>query len=207
MDFLDPNQEETTAHVSTSKTFIAVMLSMALGGLLGLGLELTDPDLPFFLEEVLLGTICATVTAFSLGKIQELPEGVIFGRLGPAASYGALVGLCLFAIWWTFDPSAGFIAIGAIAGICSGIPVAVSFGLMGGQSRPLGTLEFGNVLISMAGGFGIGMLVVLGSEYDMDFSIIPGIGGILALVPTLFGGRINLKDMAEMLPQGGGDDW
>lgn len=201
MDFLDPTQEDTSAHVSTGKTLLAVGMSVMVGGLLGLVLELTQIEMPFFLEEILLGTLCCVGTAYGLGKIQEMPDGLLFPRLGPAAGFGALVGLCLYGIWYSFDPPVGFVAIGVIAGICCGIPVAVSFGLMGGQSRPLGLMEFGNVLISMAMGFGIACFIAMGDEYDpgFDFYLVPGVAGILALLPTLFGGRINLKELMEHL--------
>ena len=196
LDFLDPTQEDTVAHRSAGKTGLAVLMSMVLGGLLGLAIELTNLEMPFFLEEILLGVICSLGVAFALGKIQEMPDGLLFPRLGPAAAYGALIGLCLFGIWYTFDPSVGFIAIGAIAGVCCGLPVAVSFGLMGGQSRPLGLLEFGNVLLSLAMGAGFGIFVAMDSG---DFYLVPGFAGILALIPTLLGGRINLKEILEHL--------
>ena len=32
---------------------------------------------------------------------------------------------------------------------------------------------------------------------DGDFYLVPGIGGALALLPTLFGGRINLAEVLE----------
>ena len=201
VDFFDPSQEDTSAHLSTSKAVLAVTLSTVLGGLLGLGLEFSQLEMPFFFEEILLGLICAVSTAYSLGKIQEMPEGLLMKRLGPAAGFGTLVGLCLFGIWWSFDPPVGFVAIGAVAGFCSGIPIAVSFGLTGGQSRPLGRLEFGNVLLSMGLGFVIACFVGLGDEYDpgFDFYIVPGISGTLALVPTLFGGRISLAELMAHL--------
>jgi hypothetical protein len=200
LDLLDPTQEDTVAHQSTGKTALAVLMSAVLGGLLGLGIEITNLEMPFFLEEILLGVLCSSGVAYALGKIQEMPDGLLFPRLGPAAAYGALVGLCLFAIWYTFDPSVGFVGIGAIAGVCCGLPVAVSFGLMGGQSRPLGALEFGNVLLSMAIGAGLAIVVALDGE---DFYIVPGFAGILALIPTLLGGRINLKEILEHLDWGG----
>ena len=67
---------------------------------------------------------------------------------------------------------------------------------MGGQSRPLGALEFWNVLLSLAMGAGFGILVAMDSG---DFYLVPGFAGILALIPTLLGGRINLKEILEHL--------
>lgn len=196
VDFLDPTQEDTVAHQSAGKTALAVVMSMVLGSLMGLAIEITNLEMSFFLEEIMLGVLCSLGVAYALGKIQEMPDGLLFPRLGPAAAYGALIGLCLFGIWYTFDPSVGFVAIGAIAGVCCGLPVAVSFGLMGGQSRPLGALEFGNVLLSMAIGAGLAIFVALDGG---DFYIVPGFAGILALIPTLLGGRINLKEILEHL--------
>jgi hypothetical protein len=183
-----------TGEVSLLAGFLAISLSMLLGGVIGFGFSVMEFGLPFFLEEILLGTVCATATAFCLGKFQEMPEGLLFQRLYPAAAYGALVGFCLYAIWWTFDPSAGFVVIGVIAGFCSGLPIAVSFGLAGGESRPLGSLEFTNVVVSVALGALIG--VFLGLEVE-EFSVVPGAAGILGLVPTMFGGRINLYEIFE----------
>lgn len=174
--------------------FLAIALSMVFGGLIGFGFSLVEGELPFFLEELLLGTACATTTAFCLGKFKDMPEGLLFKRLYPAAAYGALVGCCLYLIWWTFDPSAGLIWVGVIAGFCSGLPIAVSFGLAGGESRPLGMLEFGNVVVSLGLGFLIG--VFFGFE-DGDYYFIPGFAGLLGLIPTMFGGRINLWEMMQ----------
>jgi hypothetical protein len=176
--------------------FVAIALSTILGTGLGYGISLLETELPFFLAEVLLGVICATGAAFALAKFQDMPEGLMAKRLGPAAGFGALVGLCLFAIWWTFDPQAGFPVIGGIAGLCSGVPIAVSFGLLGGESRPLGTLEYMNVLMSLGGG---ALFAIFIAFEDADFYIVPGIAGIIGLLPTLFGGRINMVEVAAQL--------
>ena len=200
-------QSEALKEVGHSRmvAFLAISLSSMLGTGLGFGISLLETELPFFLEEVIIGVLCAVAAAFCIGKFQEMPEGLLYARLGPAAGFGALVGMCLFAIWWSFDPSAGLPVIGGIAGLCAGIPVAVSFGLAGGESRPLGQLEFLNVLMSMGIGFGIGILCCL--EYG-DFYWVPGIAGILALAPTFLGGRINLNELLAMLPSSRYDnDW
>ena len=187
----------TSSHsgeVSLFAGFLAISLSTLFGGAIGFGFSMLEFELPFFLEEVLLGTVCATATAFCLGKFKEMPEGLLMQRLLPAAAYGALVGCCLYAIWWTFDPSAGLIVVGAIAGFCSGLPIAVSFGLAGGESRPLGSLEFLNVVASI--GLGVLLGFLLGLEFE-DFYVVPGAAGILGLVPTMFGGRINLYEILQ----------
>ena len=183
-----------TVEVTKSLTMglVAVLLSTFLGGGLGFALEYLELEIPFFFEELALGLICALAAAFNLGKFQEMPEGLLSKRLGPAALFGALVGVCLYAIWWTFDPSSGLLVVGMIAGFCAGLPIVVSFGLAGGESRPLGQLEFLNVGASMALGLAIGLFIGVESE---DLYIMPGMAGIFGLIPTLLGGRINLYEL------------
>lgn len=181
-------------HISWPEGILAVALSMLFGGALGYGISILEMEMPFLLEEVLLGALCASVTAWCLSKFQELPEGLAAGRIVPATAYGALVGLCLYAIWWTFDPSAGFVVIGAIAGFCSGLPVAVSYGLGGGENRALGSLEFMNVFISI--GVGLALGVFLSFELE-EFYLIPGVAGLLGLIPTALGGRLNLNQILQ----------
>ena len=201
-----PGAEVQSAGGSRLVAFVALCLTAVFGGALGYGIEFTELEMPFFLEELLLGIICATFTAFCLGKFLDMPDGLIFRRLGPAAGYGALVGICLFSIWWSFDPSAGFTVIGAIAGFCSGLPIIVSYGLAGGESRVLGTLEFLNVVGSLV--FGLVAGVFLSFE-EGEFYIVPGIMGMIGLIPTLLGGRINVMEMLEYLPSSryDDDDW
>ena len=164
--------------------FVAVGLATALGAGLGLAVQISELELPFFLEELGLGVLCSVVTAYAVGKLKEIPEGLLFPRLLPAAAFGALVGLCLFGVWWAFDPSAGFVVIGAIAGFCSGIPVAVSFGLLGGEGRNLSWLEFANVGAGALLGF------VIGAFFLEDFDLGVGFAGVGGLIPCLTGGRI-----------------
>ena len=191
-DVYTPDVNVKVVEKSLGTAFIAVILSTILGASCGYGIEFFELEMPFFLEEILLGLICASGTAFCICKFQDIPEGLILARLIPAAAYGTLVGLCLFCIWWSFDPSAGFTVVGGIAGFCSGIPVAVSFGLMGGESRPLGQLEFLNVIISL----GLGMIMAVFIVFDDgDLYGATGVCGLLALVPTVIGGRINLSEM------------
>jgi hypothetical protein len=189
-DVLPSHQGE----VSLVAGFLAIALSMLFGGLIGFGFSMLEFELPFFLEELILGTLCATATAFCLGKFKEMPEGLLFKRLYPAAAYGALVGCCLYGIWWTFDPSAGLVWVGVIVGFCSGLPIGVSFGLAGGESRPLGLLEFGNVIISLGLGLILGLFIAFD---DGDFYYVPGLAGLLGLIPTMFGGRINLWEIIQ----------
>jgi len=165
---------------------------------MGFGLSVIDLDMPFFLSEILMGVVCAVVTAYCIGKFQDMPEGLLGARLLPAALYGASVGLCLFMVWWSFDPTAGFPVIGMIAGFCTGIPICVSFGLAGGESRRIGTTELANFGISL----GLGVIIALFLFLEEgDFYLMPGVVGALGLLPTLMGGRLNLADIMQHLPQ------
>ena len=173
---------------ATFTAFVAILLSSIFGGSLGFAITHFEIEMPFFLEEILLGSFCAVATAFCLAKMIDLPEGLIGQRLLPAAGFGSLVGVCLYAIWWSFDPSFGMVTVGAIAGFCSGAPITVSFGLHGGKSAPLGMLEFGNVI----GGIMVGMMVAIWiCLEDGDFYLVPGITGFCGLLPTTAGGRMN----------------
>lgn len=173
---------------ATFTAFIAIALSSICGGGMGYFISRYEIEMPFFLEEVLLGTICAVITAFCLAKLLELPEGLVVPRLLPAGGFGALVGVCLYAIWWSLDPPVGLTAVGAIAGVCAAVPITVSFGLFGGESAPLGMLEFGNVL----GGLVVGFFVAIWFGLEIgDIYWIPGIMGICGLLPTFAGGRLN----------------
>lgn len=187
--------EESAVHVgehtSYSKAFVSVVLSAVFGGAIGVGFEFMEVELPFVLTEIILGSACAVFTAFMVALFVEMPDWKRYRRMISAVGFGALVGLALYCIWYAFDPPYGFMAIGAIAGVCSGFPVVVSFGLLGGECRPLGLLEFSNVL----GGFLLGACFgfVLLEEVSLEAWI--GAAGITALIPTFFGGRINLWEI------------
>ena len=71
---------------SLGTAFVAVVLSTILGAACGYGIEFFELEMPFFLEEILLGLICAVGTAFCICKFQEIPEGLMSSRLGPACS-------------------------------------------------------------------------------------------------------------------------
>lgn len=195
-----PTEPESTVEVSsgevarqTGQAVLALALAVFFGGLLGLGWEHLPMELPFFLEELLLGIICATATAYVIGKFQDMPHWRLFPRLWPAALFGAVVGTCLYAIWWSFDPAVGGLGIGMWAGFCAGLPVVVSFGLAGGESRPLGKLEFTNFAVSL----GVGALFALFIVVEDDPSLFPGFVGVCGLLPTLAGNRVNLWEMME----------
>ena len=158
--------------------FVAVGLATAFGAGLGLSIQLLEVGVPFFLEEIGLGVLCSVVTTYAVGKLKEIPEGLLIPRLIPAALFGMLIGLYLYAIWWCFDPSAGFVVIGAIAGFCSGLPVAVSFGLLGGESRTLGLMEFANILSGAVLGF---LFAVCATE---DFYMGVGFAGVGGAYPV-----------------------
>lgn len=187
----DEGEHYTTEHVSYSKAFLAVMLSAAFGAALGFGLEFMELELPFVVAEILLGSVCAVFTAFVVAMFVEMPDWKRYQRMVPAIGFGGLVGFALFSIWYVFDPPYGFVAIGAIAGICSGFPVAVSFGLLGGECRPLGLLEFSNLLIGFLVGAGLGIFAV----EDFGIEACLGTAGLTALIPTFVGGRINLWEI------------
>lgn len=195
-------EERKAAFEEASKSmvtaFLAVTLSTIAGGAMGYGLSVLEFELPFFLEEIGLGVICAVATAYCIGKFQDMPEGLLLARLGPAALYGASVGLCLFMVWYSFDPSAGFPVIGMIAGFCTGVPICVSFGLAGGESRPVGRIELMNFGVSMGVGVLMGLWVCMD---DGDFYMLPGVMGALGLIPTIMGGRVNLAELMEYFPQ------
>ena len=207
---MDGSQTTHEAIAETSLSmmmlFVGVALSTILGASVGFALQFLEMEMPLFLEEIALGALCAVSTAYCLGKFQDMPEGLLAKRLGPAAAYGSLVGFCLFGIWWSFEPDAGLTVVGAIAGLCAGIPIVVSFGLAGGESRPIGQLEFFNVLASMGLGLAIGIFMTFGSyryghyREGMSWLSVPGMASLLALAPTLFGGRITLAQMMEYMP-------
>lgn len=197
-------EEFITEHVSFGKAFLAVMLSVVTGGVLGLLLQLLDPDLPFSLVEAGLGALCATITAFAISTFVETPDWQRFQRIVPATGFGALVGIALFSIWDIFDLPGGYIAIGSLAGFFAGLPIAVSFGLLGGESRPVGKVEYFHLLI----GFVVGCMVGLAFfDGDGDYEYL-GVGGAFALLPALFGGRVNLWDYfgQALLSEGGDSD-
>ena len=188
--------------LATITFLLSVSLTTMLGALIGFGFSVLDFELPFFLEEIALGVICAVGAAFCIGKFQDMPDGLLYTRLGPAGALGGVVGLCLFGIWWSFDPSAGFPVIGAIAGFCSSIPICVSFGLAGGESRPLGGPELMNVVVSL----GVGFLIGLWFCFEVgETDYVPGAMGILGLIPTFFGARVNLVDIGHMMDSSDGD--
>ena len=176
--------------------FLAVCLSVILGVGMGFGFSFLEFELPFFLEELMLGTICAGATAYCLGKFLDMPDGLIYKRVGPAAGFGALVGLLLFGVWYGFDPSMGFPAIGGFAGFCAGLPVAASFGLFGGESRPIGFFEVTNVGFSAVIGMGIAFWFALEAE-EFDFYFIFGLGSLFGLLPTMLGSRIHLGEFLQ----------
>ncbi len=180
-----------TAH-STAQGVVAIGLVTAFGAALGLAWDLSDLDLPFFLEEVSLGIVCAVASAFLLGKFDDMPPHLLRRRLLPAGVFGAIVGLCLFCIWWAFDPPAGSLAIGAFAGFLAGLPIVVSFGLLGGESRPLGLLEFLNMAVGLLVGGGLGLWIALDQE---DSSFFFGFLGLIGLIPAMVGGRVNLWEV------------
>lgn len=199
LESVDPHENIGWSKLPSYSMVLGIALTTAFGGILGMGLSFLSFELPFFLEELGLGALCALGAAYSLGKMLEMPDGLLGPRLLPATLFGACVGLCLFGVWWSFDPSAGFPVIGMIAGFCSSIPICVSFGLTGGESRPIGRLEFINVGVSLALGILMAFLFAV-EEFDLDF--VPGIARILGLIPTLLGARINLIDIAHMFDSG-----
>jgi hypothetical protein len=177
---------------SLAQAVVAIGLATVLGGVLGLGWDHIPMDLPFFLEEVLLGLTCSTATAFLIGKFQDMPSWQLYPRLWPAALFGAAVGICLYGIWWTLDPSVGGLGIGLFAGFFGGVPVVVSFGLLGGESRPMGQLEFYNMVVSLGVGFLLGLMLL---AEDADITSMPAVLGIAGLFPALAGNRINIWDV------------
>lgn len=159
----------------------------AFGAGLGLLLEAVQPDLPFGPLVLMLGALVAVVTSFTLGKIQDLPPGLMAPRVLPALPFGLMVGAYLWGLWWSFEPTEGWLGIGAAAGFFVGSPIAFSFGLAGGKSRPLGRVEWTNFLVNFC------MAVVFGFFLGIDdFDMAPGIIGGLGLLAGLLAGRVNL---------------
>lgn len=191
----------SVAEVS-SETFAAVVslgLVMGLGGFVGVAWEAFDLDLPFLLEELVLGVLCSTICAVLLGMYRGMMSHQIFHRALPAALLGAFVGACLYGFWWSFDPPLGGLGVGLVAGFCAGLPVIVSFGLAGGESRPLGTTEFSNLLLSLV----LGAVIGLGFASEVEeWSLLPGFIGAGGLLPTLLGGRISLWDILHAMNRG-----
>jgi hypothetical protein len=166
----------------------------AFGAGLGLLLQALQPNLPFGPLVLMLGVLVAVVTAFTLGKIQELPPGLLAPRVLPSLAFGLMVGAYVWAFWWSFEPSDGWLAVGATAGFFAGSPIAFSFGLAGGKSRPLGRIEWLNFLINFGVAAAFGLL--LGID---DFYIAPGITGGLGLIASLLAGRVNLWHVVSAL--------
>lgn len=187
-----PRVDLKEAAHSTAQGLVAIGLVTSFGAALGLGWDLSELDLPFFLEEISLGVLCAVTAAYLLGKFQDMPTHQITRRLLPAGAFGAIVGFCLFCIWWAFDPSAGALAIGAFAGFLSGLPIVVSFGLFGGESRPMGGLEFLNMAVGLLVGAGLGLWISLDQD---DSSLFMGLLGLVGLIPALAGGRVNMWEV------------
>jgi hypothetical protein len=167
------------------------------GAGLGLVLEALQPDLPFAVPVLLLGGMVAALTAVVLAKIEDLPPGLIAPRVLPALALGLLVGVYTWGLWWSFDPASSWLAVGATAGFFAGTPVAFSFGLAGGKSRPLGMAEWTNILTSAA------VALVFGFLFGIDDpDMIPGIAGGLGLISSLFAGRANLWQLLAALNTG-----
>lgn len=192
-DYLQPEEGSEAVTTTSSRAgnqqwlpfLVSIILTMTLGGLMGFGVEFAELELPFFLEEIALGLICSVAATFCIGKIRDIPDGLIFARLGPAAWFGFLVGLCLYLIWWSFDPPGGFVIIGVIGGLCASLPIAVSFGMMDGESHPFGMAETLNV------GAGAVILGILAFVVTEDFYPAVGFAGLGGLVPSLLGGRVD----------------
>lgn len=180
---------------SMAQAVLAIGIATVFGGALGFTWDRIPMDLPFALEQITLGTICATGTAFLIGKFQDMPHWKLNKRLWPAAMFGAIVGLCLYAVWWSFDPAVGGLGIGLCAGFCAGLPVVISFGLAGGESRPMGKLEFLNLGVSLLMGVVVAFIFVL----EDDPANFPGVLGLCGLLPTLAGNRINLVEVVAYI--------
>jgi hypothetical protein len=188
---------------------VALGLATALGGVIGFAWDWLEVELPFALAELLLGAICATGCALAIGLFQGMPSWKLTPRLLPAALFGSLAGLCLSCIWWSWDLPGGGLAVGLVAGFFSAPPVIVSFGLLGGESRPIGALELSNTVINIAAGTFVAFFVVLGDVENLsslsDLSDLAGAAGLIGLVSAFGGGRANIWQVMQQARSG--DDW
>lgn len=194
----EPGDSATELKASTlSVAFVVAGLMSALGAGLAFFWESMIPELPFVLEPLAIGLICSLAANSLAGKLEAIPQWKIFPRLGPSALFGVTTGLCFFGIWYAFDPAGGWMFFGSTLGFCCGWSVAVSFGLLGGMSRPMGLTELANYGLSLVIGGGI----ALGFADTYDLEIFPGVVGLCGLTSALTGARFGMMDLANLLPK------
>lgn len=190
-DFEVTGGEQASALKEAGASAFAVILATLLGGFLGAAFGVLEMELPFVLDELLLGVLSAVGIAYVVGKHQGMEERNLLPRLFSAAWFGGLVGTCLFGIWWSFDPPGGWMVIGACAGFFSGLPIIISFGLSGGESKNLGKWEFFNVFSSIVIGAAIGALLC---AEDGEYFAVPGYAGAAGLLPAVFAGKFSIGE-------------
>lgn len=194
---------ETTSLAQSFSSWLTAAVPIAIVTLFGGGLgwlwQEFGVGLPFLLEQLLLGTICAAACAGLVACLQSMPTWQLWPRLGPAAAFGAIVGFCTFSFWWTFELPIGGLGMGLVAGFFSAFPVVISFGLFGGESRPIREEEFLHQAVGLAIGIGIGLIAMMTDGGDQH--TVPGVMAIFGLLSACFGGRINTIELLRHLDE------
>lgn len=179
----------------------ATGLTAALAGAGGFLCERLEMDLGPWLM-LALSALSGLGSAALIGLFQGLPGWKWHPRLPTAGLAGALAGMSVFAVWWGFDLSIGSAGVAALGGGCAAWSTAVSFGLMGGESRAPGWTELANLASSLV----LGLILIFPFVAETE-EVEAGVAmfGLAALLPLLAGGRFSLLEVAAQL-RGTGDD-